>query len=472
MDKTDGRGSPARTTIDFSPDAPDKVSLGDRAEAYGLGAPFRRLEADMGLPSGYLAIHEHSSQQSHWKERPNSAPYYQAEENRQNPRPGTIPIRVQESRQNYIDRRYTEQPCDPCTVQRNQQQNYDQSQGQYIDQRGRQYYDQRQQQYYDQRQQQQYYEQQGQYVDPRARQYYEQRQQQYYYDQRQGQNCDPCQTQNYNQSQFIDDRFQRGNVYQQQWWNQTQYPNVQQRNEYQQRWYEQSQYPSGPNRNGYQEQWWDQSQVPSDQRFIPGRNPQLNQYRQEWWNQAQTPPNEYQRRAPQQPVQIDRNRQPYPQQVPVDRVPYQQQVPVDRVPYQQQPAEQALDPRFGLALQSFLGHSVQEYDRTVPNRLGCARAVSLALEKAYGLPIRDQGCENLEEDIKRNGWVAVDPRTMQAGDVIIAYREPGDYGHAAIYVGNGQIYNNNSNTEKIQVESVSKFQSAEFKKINVYRKRR
>jgi len=125
--------------------------------------------------------------------------------------------------------------------------------------------------------------------------------------------------------------------------------------------------------------------------------------------------------------------------------------------------------RMSSTIQSMVGHSIREYDPRVPETLGCARFVSAALNRAYGLPIYDSGCQSLASTLKRSGFVTVSFNQLQAGDVIIGDRGAGEHGHAAIYVGNGMIANNNSNKRRVSVDSINKFYSRDFQKVTVYR---
>jgi len=59
---------------------------------------------------------------------------------------------------------------------------------------------------------------------------------------------------------------------------------------------------------------------------------------------------------------------------------------------------------------------------------------------------------------------------MKPGDVICAYRKPGDYGHAAVYMGNGQIFNNDSDMGKMEIQSIAKYNKAEFKHFVILRR--
>lgn len=466
MDKS--RGYPATSTMDFSPESPESDMRGDfRGE--GLGAPMRRLEADMGLPIGYLAIRERPSRQQYSsperQDRPAPAPYYPEEQPRPNPRPGTIPIMPgnnsyddQRYQQRYVDPRYQqEQYVDPRYVQpylNPRNQNYDRryQQEQYIDRNQQMLLDERYQDPYNRPSYldpNQYYRSQRSY-DPRIqgnRPYLDGRYRQQYYDSgyQDGRSYD----RRYEDGRYYDRRYQDGRYYDPRYQDGRSYDSRYQDGRYydpryQDRYYDRRYQPG----DYYKDQWWEQSQYPvnPNQRYIPGRNPELNQYREQWWRQANTPPGSYDSRIPSQ--------QPY------DQIPYQDQYRYDQ------------SQNFTVALQSLIGRSVPEFDRTVPARLGCARAVSLALERAYGVPTRAQGCAALEREIQQYGWVQVDPKQIQPGDVIVAHRQPGDYGHAAIFVGNNLVYNNNSNSGRIQLDNVSKFRSREFVRVNVYRKMR
>jgi hypothetical protein len=126
--------------------------------------------------------------------------------------------------------------------------------------------------------------------------------------------------------------------------------------------------------------------------------------------------------------------------------------------------------RSSQVINSMVGHSIQDYDKSIPERLGCARFVSLVLHKADGLPIYDIGVENLESSLRRHGFKQLPISKAKPGDVIIAHRYGNDYGHAAIYVGNGQVANNSSKQRRIAIDSATKFNSPEYQSVCVYRK--
>lgn len=121
-------------------------------------------------------------------------------------------------------------------------------------------------------------------------------------------------------------------------------------------------------------------------------------------------------------------------------------------------------------IKSMVGHSIQDYDSSIPETLGCARFVSVVLKKADGLPTKDATVEGLENDVRKFGFKKLPLSQAEAGDVIIAHRFGDRPGHAAIYVGNDLIANNSSKQRKIAIESVNKFHSPEYKSVCVYRK--
>lgn len=139
---------------------------------------------------------------------------------------------------------------------------------------------------------------------------------------------------------------------------------------------------------------------------------------------------------------------------------------------QQQQQYQQGDPawaRLSSTVQGMVGHSTLEYNPNVPENLGCATFVSAALSKAYGVRIRDTGVASLETSMKKNNFQEISLDQVRPGDVLIGHRAPGDYGHAAIYVGNGQIANNNSGKRRISIDSADKFNNPSFRQVKAYR---
>jgi hypothetical protein len=149
----------------------------------------------------------------------------------------------------------------------------------------------------------------------------------------------------------------------------------------------------------------------------------------------------------------------------------------------------------------------------IPNDLGCAKLISLAIHRIYGIKTQAVNTVELEKDIVRSGncyLLNPDPRRspferIMPGDIIIASRGEGQPGHAAIYAGTapdtdfpiyyrrhkaemddqmfkvaqgryirknlGYVINNNSYTETIKLDPITKFidASAGYKSIYVFR---
>src|SRR5579883_1380693 len=79
------RGTPA-STIDFSPVGSERNNPQGEFLNDSLGSPMRRLECDMGLPQGFLAIHErHGRQEERREPRREQQPQFH-HESHQDPR--------------------------------------------------------------------------------------------------------------------------------------------------------------------------------------------------------------------------------------------------------------------------------------------------------------------------------------------------------------------------------------------------
>ncbi|MBU6450253.1 MAG: hypothetical protein KGS72_00630 [Cyanobacteria bacterium REEB67] len=134
------------------------------------------------------------------------------------------------------------------------------------------------------------------------------------------------------------------------------------------------------------------------------------------------------------------------------------------------PYDRAVYDNLNQQAQALVGHNIQEFDPSVPIRLGCARAVSLLVEKGYGFPIKDQAIVNVEKDLRKMGFTQVSINDMKPGDVICGYREAGDYPHGAVYMGNGKIFNNDSDDGIMEIQSIAKYNKAEFKHFVILRR--
>lgn len=126
--------------------------------------------------------------------------------------------------------------------------------------------------------------------------------------------------------------------------------------------------------------------------------------------------------------------------------------------------------RMRATLQAMLGHSPSEFNRNVPDDLGCATIVSAALRRAHGVNIHDTNVDGLENSLRRNGYRAIPIRFAQPGDCIIAHRYGNRHGHAAIYVGNGKVVNNSSAEGCVTVAPISKFASNDYESVVAYRR--
>ncbi|MBK7837205.1 MAG: hypothetical protein IPP57_19370 [Candidatus Obscuribacter sp.] len=116
------------------------------------------------------------------------------------------------------------------------------------------------------------------------------------------------------------------------------------------------------------------------------------------------------------------------------------------------------------------GRSIKEFDRNIDPDVGCARSVSQALSDAYGYNIREVNVRKLEGTLRGLGFTEVSTRDIKPSDVILAYRANTDYSHSAIYMGNGQIFNNDSELGIMRRQSIDKFNSAEFKRFVILRR--
>ncbi|CAN5172118.1 hypothetical protein BH11CYA1_BH11CYA1_11190 [soil metagenome] len=122
--------------------------------------------------------------------------------------------------------------------------------------------------------------------------------------------------------------------------------------------------------------------------------------------------------------------------------------------------------------EGLVGKHTTEFDSRLPSdRLGCVKAASLLLDEGYGLHTNEINTRQFEKELLQdNNFTSVAPSDIKPGDVILAYRAGGDYSHAAVYMGNGKIFNNDSNLGTMAIQSVDKFNSPEFKRIVVLRR--
>lgn len=123
-----------------------------------------------------------------------------------------------------------------------------------------------------------------------------------------------------------------------------------------------------------------------------------------------------------------------------------------------------------LATSRLEGRSIKEFDHNIDPDVGCARSVSQALSDAYGYNIREVNVRKLEGTLRGLGFTEVSTRDIKPSDVILAYRANTDYSHSAIYMGNGKVFNNDSELGIMRRQSVDRFNSAEFKRFVILRR--
>jgi hypothetical protein len=117
------------------------------------------------------------------------------------------------------------------------------------------------------------------------------------------------------------------------------------------------------------------------------------------------------------------------------------------------------------------GKRTTSFDKRLPtDRLGCVTAASLLVDNAYGLDTKDINTRQFEKHLREKDFTEVAVKDMKPGDVILGYRADGDYSHAAVYMGNGKIFNNDSDKGVMTTQSVDKFNSTEFKRFVILRR--
>ncbi|MBP9090695.1 C40 family peptidase [bacterium] len=107
--------------------------------------------------------------------------------------------------------------------------------------------------------------------------------------------------------------------------------------------------------------------------------------------------------------------------------------------------QQAVDKR--------LGQSLDVANR----RLGCTTAVSQVLNEIDPDITVTSNNRAFARDLEAHGYERVPLAEIKPGDVIIGKRPDGMPGHSAIYMGDGKVFNNNSNSQQMQIDGVEKF---------------
>lgn len=105
------------------------------------------------------------------------------------------------------------------------------------------------------------------------------------------------------------------------------------------------------------------------------------------------------------------------------------------------------------AVDKRLGQSLDVGNR----RLGCTVAVSQVLSEIDPEITVTSNNRALARDLEAHGYERVPLAEIKPGDVIIGKRPDGMPGHSAIYMGDGKVFNNNSNSEQMQIDGVEKF---------------
>jgi len=117
-----------------------------------------------------------------------------------------------------------------------------------------------------------------------------------------------------------------------------------------------------------------------------------------------------------------------------------------------------------------IGKHTTEFDNRLPSdRLGCVKAVSLLVDKGLGYNTNDVNTRTFEKDLRNKGFSEVAVSDIKPGDVILGYRAGGDYSHSALYMGNGKIFNNDSDLGTMAIQSIDKFNSTEYKRFVILR---
>lgn len=100
-----------------------------------------------------------------------------------------------------------------------------------------------------------------------------------------------------------------------------------------------------------------------------------------------------------------------------------------------------------------LGQSLDVANR----RLGCTTAVSQVLSEIDPEITVTSNNRAFARDLEAHGYERVPLAEIKPGDVIIGKRPDGMPGHSAIYMGDGKVFNNNSNSQQMQIDGVEKF---------------
>jgi len=127
------------------------------------------------------------------------------------------------------------------------------------------------------------------------------------------------------------------------------------------------------------------------------------------------------------------------------------------------PGQDMLNPLLSGVL-SNIGKPVQELEPGINPRLGCVRMVAHAMHVADPSFPETNNAAAFRRALKEHGYEEVtvkpgDPALSgsHAGDVLVGHRPDGMPSHAAINMGDGTVFNNNSNTGKGQIDGMDQF---------------
>jgi hypothetical protein len=127
------------------------------------------------------------------------------------------------------------------------------------------------------------------------------------------------------------------------------------------------------------------------------------------------------------------------------------------------PGQENLNRVLGSVL-NHIGKPVQELEKGINPRLGCARMLSHALHEADPSFPETNSTAEFRRALKAHGYEEVtvkpgDPALAKshAGDVIVGSRPDGMPSHVALSMGDGTVFNNNSDSGKGQIDSLDQF---------------
>jgi hypothetical protein len=162
--------------------------------------------------------------------------------------------------------------------------------------------------------------------------------------------------------------------------------------------------------------------------------------------------------------------------------------PDNAAPGKTQPGQENLNPLLK-GVPDNIGKHVQELEPGINPRLGCVRMVAHAMHEADPSFPETNNAEAFRKALAAHGYEAVtvkpgDPALGQSqpGDVLVGRRPDGMPSHAAINMGDGHVFNNNSDSGQGQIDSLNQFNQGMhdskghwmkngFSDVTIYRKK-